>query len=226
MKYLLAVLPVFLILTACKKDTYTGKYNNGLIEYKITYIENELKEISPALLPKKMKLEFNPHYSTNTIEGFMGFFKLKSHTNFRHKKCSTILEVLNKKYLFKGKKGESMCCFDENSDMEIEFTSDIKEIAGLKSKRAIVTLPQQGDTFDIYYTDEIAIENPNSTNPYNQIDGVLLEFQLKLEYLKMKFTAERFVPTQPDEIKKFNERSNYRVVTREQMTYIIRRLME
>ena len=226
MKYLLALLPVILIITSCKRETYNGKYSNGLIEYKITYIEDELKEISPALLPKKMKLAFNPHYSTNTIEGFMGFFKLYSHTNFRNKKCSTILEVLNKKYLFKGKKGESMCCFDENPGMEIEFTGDIKEIAGLKSKRAIVTLPEQDETFDIYYTNEIVIDDPNSTNPYNQIDGVLLEFHLKLEYLKMKFTAEKFVPAQNNEIKKFKEQSSYREVTREQMTYIIRRLME
>jgi hypothetical protein len=226
MKYLLAVLPVLLILTTCKKDTLNGKYNNGIIEYKITYIENELQQISPVLLPKKMKLEFNTNYSTNTIEGFMGFFKLSSHTNFKQKRCSTILEVLNKEYLFKGKKGESMCCFDENPGMEIEFTSDIKEIAGLKGKRAIVTLPQQGEKFDIYYTDEIAIENPNSTNPYNKIDGVLLEFQLKLEYLKMRFTADKFEPASNIEIKKFREHSSYHEVTREQMTYIIRRLME
>jgi hypothetical protein len=226
MKYLLAVLPVLLILTACKKDTYSGKYENGLIEYKITYLQNELKDISPALLPKKMKLEFNPHYSTNTIEGFMGFFKLNSHTNFKHKRCSTILEVLNKKYLFKGKKGESMCCFDENPDMEIEFTNDTKEIAGLKGRRVIITLPEKGETFDIYYTDEIAIESPNSTNPYHQIEGVLLEFQLKLEFLKMKFTAERFVPSEHAEIKKIGDQTNYYEVTREQMTYIIRRLME
>lgn len=226
MKYLLAVLPVLLLLATCKKDTYKGKYENGFIEYKISYLENELKEISPALLPKKMKLEFSQDYSTSTIEGFMGFFKLISHTNFRHKKCSTILEVLNKKYLFKGKKGESMCCFEENPDMEIEFTNDVKNIAGLKSKRVIVMLPDMEETFDVYYTDEIAIENPNSTNPYNQIDGVLMEFQLKLEYLKMKFTAEKFVPARYDKIRKITEQSDYDEVTREQMTYIIKRLME
>ncbi|UCH14481.1 MAG: hypothetical protein JSV22_00595 [Bacteroidales bacterium] len=226
MKYLLAALPVLFLLTTCKEDTYEGKYINGAIEYKITYIENELKEISPSLLPKKMKLEFSPHYSTNTIEGFMGFFKLKSHTNFRQRKCFTILEVLNKKYLFKGKKGESMCCFDENPDMKIEFTDDIKEIAGLECKRAIVSLPEKGETFDIYYTNEISIHNPNSTNPYNQIDGVLLDFQLKLAYLKMKFTAEKFIPSKNNEIDKYKEPANYREVSREQMTYIIKRLME
>ncbi len=226
MKYLLVAVPFLLILTTCKRGDYEDKYSNGLIEYKINYLENELTEISPSLLPKKMKLEFSPNYSTNTIEGFMGFFKLSNHTNFRHKKCVTLLEVLNKKYLFKGKKGESMCCFDENPDMEIEYTDEIKEIAGFKCKKAIVTLPGQNDTFDVYYTNEISIAKPNSTNPYYQIDGVLMEFQLKLAYLKMQFTAEKFVPIQNNKIKEFTVPDNYREVTREQMTYIIKRLME
>ena len=226
MKYLLVGLPFLLLLTTCKRDIYEGKYNSGLIEYKITYLENELKEISPGLLPKKMKLEFSPDYSTNIIEGFMGFFKLSNHTNFKHKKCITLLEVLNKKYLFKGKRGESMCCFDENPDMEVEYTDEIKEIAGLKCKKVIVTLPDQSDTFDIYYTNEISIAKPNSTNPYYQIDGVLLEFQLKLAYLKMQFTAEKFVPFQNNKSKEFSVPDNCREVSREEMTYIIKRLME
>jgi GLPGLI family protein len=226
MKYLLAAVPLLLILTTCKKGAYEEKYNSGLIEYKINYLENEMTQISPTLLPKKMKLEFNPDYSINTIEGFMGFFKLSNHTNFKHKKCTTLLEVLNKKYLFKGRKGESMCCFDENPDMEIEYTDEVKEIAGLSCKKAIVTLPGQNDKFSIYYTDEISISKPNSTNPYNQIDGVLMEFQLKLAYLKMQFTADKFVQGQNNKTREFKVPENCLEVNREQMTYIIQRLME
>lgn len=226
MRYLLIGLSSLLILVSCKRIDDEDKYSYGSIEYKITYLENELKEISPSLLPKKMKLEFNPHYSTNTIEGFMGFFKLYSYTSFKNKKCSTLLEVLNKKYLFEGKKGEEMCCFDNIENMEFEHTDDKKVIAGLKSKKVIVRLPDKKESFDIYYTDEIAISNPNSTNPYNEIDGVLMDFQLKLAYLKMKFTAERFIPAQNNKITRFNVPDNYENVTRKQMTYIIRRLME
>ncbi len=226
MKYIIAGLSVFILLVSCKRSDDEAKYSNGSIEYKITYLENELKEISPGLLPKKMKLEFNPHYATNTIEGFMGFFKLHSHTNFKNKKCSTLLEVLNKKYLFSGDKGESMCCFDNIDNMEIEYTNEVKVIAGLNSKKALIRLPGQDESFEIYYTNEISLENPNSTNPYGQIDGVLTDFQLKLAYLKMKFTAEKFVPSQNNQIRKFNIPEKYQEVTREQMTYIIRRLME
>jgi hypothetical protein len=226
MKYLLAAVPFLLILTTCKKGAYEENYETGLIEYRINYLENELTQISPSLLPKKMKLEFSPNHATNTIEGFMGFFKLSNHTNFRHKKCITLLEVLNKKYVFKGRKGESMCCFDQNPDMEIEYTDEVKEIAGLSCKKAIVSLPGKSDTFSIYYTNEISISKPNSTNPYNQIDGVLMDFQLKLAYLKMQFTAEKFMPGQNSRSREFTVPDNCLEVSREQMTYIIERLME
>ncbi len=226
MKYILFGLSILLLSVSCRESADKEKYINGSIEYKITYLENELTQISPSLLPKKMKLEFNPHYSTNSIEGFMGFFKLYTYTNFKSKKCSTLLEVLNKKYLFKGKKGEGMCCFDKIDNMEIEHTNDNKMIAGLKCKKVIINLPNQDESFDIYYTDEIAIVNPNSTNPYNEIDGILMDFQLKLAYLKMKFTAEKFIPAQNSKIIKFDLPDKYQDVTRKQMTYIIRRLME
>jgi len=108
----------------------------------------------------------------------------------------------------------------------IEYTDEVKEIAGLLCKKAIVTLPGQNDTFSIYYTDEISISKPNSTNPYNQIDGVLMEFQLKLAYLKMQFTAEKFVPSQNNKTREFKVPDNCLEVNREQMTYIIKRLME
>ena len=226
MKHILVCLSLLLLIISCKRSDEKIGYSNGSIEYKITYLENELKEISPSLLPKKMKLEFNPHYSTNTIEGFMGFFKLHSHTNFKSKKCSTLLEVLNKKYLFSGKKGESMCCFDNIDNMEVEYTDESRTFAGLTSKKAIISLPDKDETFEIYYTNEISIEDPNSTNPYAQIDGVLMDFELKLAYLKMKFTAEKFIPVQNKKIEKFHIPEKYQEVSREQMTYIIKRLME
>jgi hypothetical protein len=156
----------------------------------------------------------------------MGFFKLHSHTNFKNKRCVTLLEVLNKKYVFSGKKGESMCCFDNIDNMEVEYTDDTKVIAGLNSKKAIISLPGNDETFEIYYTDEISIDDPNSTNPYSQIDGVLMDFQLNLIYLKMQFTADKFIPAQNKKINKLKLPEKYQEVTREQMTFIIKRLME
>jgi len=226
MKHFCYAFLLTVLLYGCKKHEPSGIYDKGRIEYRITYLENSVHEISPNLLPKKMKLEFNQDYSINVIEGFMGVFKLNNITYFKHKRCSTLLEVLNKNYVYLGKRGEEMCCFENMNDMMIEHTDETRKIAGLDCSKAIVRLEENGESFEVYYTNDIKLANPNMTNPYKKIDGVLVEFQLSLSGLKMKFTAEKFESHINNSIKKPSFPKNSNEVTRDQMTQIISRLVD
>ncbi|MBN2610855.1 MAG: hypothetical protein JXB00_04785 [Bacteroidales bacterium] len=215
-----------LLITGCAKHKNEGIFHSGRIDYKITYLENNLVSISPNMLPKKMKLEFNQEYSTNVIEGFMGIFRLNNITHFKHKRCSTLLEILNKNYIYLGKRGDEMCCFESMEDMDIKYTGETKTIAGLKCHKAIVTLNDNKEKFDVYYTYDINLSDPNITNPYKKIDGVLMEFQLSLSGLKMRFTAESFENTVKNTMEEPAFPKNSNEVTREQMAHIISKLME
>jgi hypothetical protein len=155
----------------------------------------------------------------------MGMYKLYAFTNFTTRKCSTILKVLDKHYLFRGNRDEQMCCFDTMDDMEIAETDETKVIAGFTCKKAIISLPSGNESFIIYYTDEIALKHPNTTNPYRKVKGVLMEFELKLLYLNMRFEAEKYQPLENKDFKpKISEQS--RLVSRGQMTQILNKLME
>lgn len=224
MRYFIGIIALVILSTSCKTTDNQGIYKYGRIDYKITYLENNLHSISPSLLPKKMKLEFNQEHSINLIEGFMGVFKLNNTISFKHKKSSTLLEILNKNYIFKGKKGDEMCCFDAMKGMKIKYTDETKIIAGLNCKNAIIELPT-GEVFEIYYTNEINLQNPNITNPYENIEGVLMDFQLYLAGVKMKFTAEKFQNVDNVDLQ-LNVPENTAEVTREQMNSIICKLME
>ncbi|MFO7656915.1 MAG: hypothetical protein R6W78_07595 [Bacteroidales bacterium] len=215
-----------LLITGCTKQKNEGVFNSGRIDYKITYLENNLASISPNMLPKKMKLEFNQDYSTNVIEGFMGIFRLNNITYFKHKKCSTLLEILNKSYIYYGKRGDEMCCFESMEGMDITYTGETKTIAGLNCQKAIVTLNKTNEKFDVYYTNDINLIDPNITNPYRKIDGVLMEFQLSLAGLKMRFTAENFDNSVEDTVEKPVLPKNSNEVSRDQMAHIINKLME
>jgi GLPGLI family protein len=198
---------------------------SGRIDYKITYLNNDLDKKTKNILPSRMKLIFDHKHAANNIEGFMGIYKLNAYTNFHTRKCSTILKILDKHYLFKGSREEEMCCFDTMEDMVIEETSETKVIAGFNCKKAIVRLPSQNEQFIIYYTNEIKLKHPNSTNPYKKIAGVLMEFELKLLYLHMRFEAEKYQALDDYSITpKINE--NSKQVSRNQMTQILNKLME
>jgi hypothetical protein len=92
-------------------------------------------------------------------------------------------------------------------------------------KKAIVHIPSGNRTFNIYYTDQIKLKQPNVTNPYKKVKGVLMEFELNLLYLHMRFEAEKYQPLNDYDFKP-DVKQNSRVVSRSQMTQILNKLME
>jgi hypothetical protein len=214
-----------LILASSCRNSDKRQISSGVVEYNITYLNQDLDRKTRDLLPRKMKLIFDERHAANSIDGFLGFYKLHAYTDFHSRKCSTLLKVFDKQYLFKGKRDEQMCCFDNMEDMEITETTETKIIAGLNCKKAIIYLPSSQETFVIFYTQEIKLRHPNSTNPYRKVKGVLMEFELNLLYLRMRFVAEKFNfsngVVQPNIIP-----GKVKVVSRDQMTQILNKLME
>ena len=224
-KWLLLTLFFILLSLACTKKINKEKITYGRIEYNITYLNSDEFQFDKSLLPKKMILEFNEEYSINIIDGFMGMFRLGNITYFKNKKCTTYLKALNKNYIYYGNKFELMCCFNEMAEMEINYNNgEVKELAGFQCKKATVTFKNSDETFDIYYTEDIHLRNPNSTNPYKGIDGILMEFNLYLGKYKMKFTASDFENTEITE-KNFRVPNNARPINRKEMTWALMRII-
>jgi GLPGLI family protein len=220
----LIILTTF-ILASCGGGSGPKGIDAGRIDYKITYLNKDLDKKMLEILPKRMKLIFNQKEAINNIEGFLGFYKLEALTNFHTRKCSTILKVIDKNYLYKGKHDEMMCCFNSMDEMVITETEITKNIAGFNCHKAIIYLPSSNTKFDIYYTGEINLKHPNSTNPYRKISGVLMEFELNLLHLHMRFSAEKFLPTAEIPVE-YNVPKSIRTIDRDQMTEILSKLLE
>jgi GLPGLI family protein len=219
------VILVSAFTVSCRNNTEQSVITAGRIDYKITYLNNDIDKRARNVLPSKMKLCFNEKQASNNIEGFMGMYKLNAFTNFHTRKCSTMLKVFDQHYLFKGNRDEQMCCFDTMDDMEIMETDETKMVAGFECKKAIVKLPATNESFIIFYTNQIKLRHPNATNPYRKIKGVLMEFELKLVHLNMRFVAESYheldsASLEPD----LNNQSKY--VSRTQMTQILNKLLQ
>jgi GLPGLI family protein len=219
------VILVTVLFSSCGGKSNRKEINCGRIDYKITYLNDNLDKKMLEILPKRMKLIFNQKEAINNIEGFLGFYKLEALTNFHSRKCSTVLKVIDKNYLYKGKHDEMMCCFNSMDEMVITETQETKNIAGFNCHKAIIYLPSNNSTFDIYYTGEINLKRPNSTNPYRKINGVLMEFELNLLHLHMRFSAEKFQPIAeiPEE---YAIPKSARTIDRDEMTKILNKLLE
>ena len=74
-------------------------------------------------------------------------------------------------------------------DYEVEYGTKTKEIAGYKCKNATLKFKDGSPSYEVWYTKDIDIKDPNWSNAYYKIDGVLMDYRLKKYGLELHFTA-------------------------------------
>ena len=197
----------------------------GQIKFSISYEQSRVGGYSTTILPREMIVEFSNDMVKNTIEGGLGFFSLVNISDIRNYQNTTWLKFIDKKYIYEGGKKESSCCFGMLDGMKLEFTDDIKEIAGLECMHAVARFPDNGiEPFDIWYTEELGLYNPNGNTPFKDIPGVLLEFNTLMGNTNMHMVATGF-DAQHIPQKHFQPPKNYRPVSKAEMESILNALM-
>lgn len=204
----------------------SGGVDEGVIKYEITYVEEEKKD-KPVieLLPTEMEQIFKDGNSKMKIEGFMGMFLTALISNTTDKTNAYIFKVMSEKYYCKTAVGEKTLGFDSFPGMHLKETGETKEIAGYKSKKVEVTFDDESiPPFDVYYTNKIRIENPNWSNPYGSIDGVLLEFKVKLMGITMNIKAKEIINSQV-KLEEFNIPDGFKKVLPDSLSVTIEKIM-
>lgn len=190
-----AIAIIVLILTtlsSCKKIQQSDRIKEGYIEYDIEYLDNSLDGFMKGLLPKKMTIKFKDNNTINKIEGFSGIVSFTHIQNYREKNNITLVKVLNKKYKYIEKINEKSMFFEEIPGMIIEPQDTTKILCGFKCEKAKVIVPDSEiEPYFIYYTNDITINNVNAQTPFKSIEGVLLEFRIKLYDMPMKLTVRK-----------------------------------
>jgi len=211
-----------LLLFGCGKSGV----NEGIIKYDITFNEQERKTNSVIdLLPTEMEQVFKNGSSKSKIEGFMGMFLTALISNTHTKTNSYVFKVMTDKNYCQTKFGEKTLGFDPMPGIHMKKTMEKKEIAGYKAKKVIVTFDDPSiPSYDIYYTDDIEIENPNWSNPYTEVKGVLLEFRIKMKGITMKIKAKEVVKKEISD-SEFDIPSGFKKVSPQTLDSLIVKIM-
>ncbi|MBI4946391.1 MAG: hypothetical protein HY840_08325 [Bacteroidetes bacterium] len=171
------------------KKLIRGKaIQEGVIEYDVTYPKVDPNSMMVSGLPSKAFLRFKNNNMVNDMSGMMGLISITYISDQTNKKVAQTLTLINKKYVSDISE-EEMKKMNDSFLSSIEHGKNTQEIAGFKCKEAIVTL-QNGETTHVYYTNDIGITNPNWSNPYTKIDGVLMDFQMERYGLAMHLKAK------------------------------------
>lgn len=205
---------------SCKEKG--GKYiDQGEIHYNIDYIGNF--GVPTEFLPRNLIISFKKDKILYEMTGFAnsGIFNL---TNPEKKIFDTYFSIPPVRYYYAGKEGELYPGFTTMEGMSIQKTSKIAEICGYNCKNAEVSFPSnKSDIYNVWYTDEIRIKNPNASTPFNQLDGIPLRFFFFIGNSEMHFNAEGVYQKEiPDEV--FDRKQNFTRISREDITSLINKL--
>lgn len=200
-----------------------GKYiDQGEIHYNIDYHGNF--GVPKEALPRNLVVSFKQDKILFEMTG-LGNSGIMNLSNPEKGIYDTYFSFFVKKYYYAAKPGETFPGFEAMKGMSIRKTSKTAVICGYNCKNAEVTFESgNGKVYEIWYTNEIKIKNPNASTPFSEIDGVLLSFFFIMGPSELHFTAETIYNKElPDEI--FNRKDEYVRVTRENITDFMNRLL-
>jgi hypothetical protein len=190
---MIKLLPFALILVfiSCKNEKDLNKIYEGIIEYDITYSSDSETTVPVQFLPKKMIMHFNQHYASYRIEDMMGVFCITNTTNIsKHTHVSTI-KIFNNKYRYEGKREEVPVFFRPESVFLVREIEDTVTLAGVECNKSIITDLKARRKFDVAYSRDFFIKNPNINTPYSDIQGILMKFEIDLGKTRLTLTAKK-----------------------------------
>ncbi|NUM49644.1 MAG: hypothetical protein HUU48_00890 [Flavobacteriales bacterium] len=186
--YFLFLSLLIALISGCGKKFSSN--SEGVIEFEVTYPKMDPSHFMLDFLPKSMEQRFKNNTFITELSAGMGMFRTCFIIDCNDKKFTHFVKLINKKYILTlNEEGVN----EMNQIMPtyiVTPSSETKEIAGYLCKKATVTVENSGEVFDIFYTDEIDIDEPNWATQYSEIKGVLMEYQLEKYGLCMRITAK------------------------------------
>ncbi|MCQ2607389.1 MAG: hypothetical protein MJ197_01710 [Bacteroidales bacterium] len=182
----LAIAILLCLCSSCKKGS-----NEGTLTYNIEFNEQEKAERSIiGLLPDKMKYYFK-HGSSSMEISAMGMFRTAYISNVQSKTNSVLFYLMPNKFTCKAKFGEHMIGFDPMPGIILTPTEEQKDTLGLTIHKVHVSFEDTTkEEYDIWYTKDLQVTNPNWHTPYKDIDGVLIDYRIALKDISMHITLD------------------------------------
>lgn len=212
------------LLSGCELRFGKKGIKEGKIVYNIEYLQNESENPLISLMPSHLDMVFKSNTVKMEVEGWMGVFKSSFIRQYPQESSITVFKMMNKKYYYKSTGKTDFMGMNSYQDMQIVFDDTEKKIVDFNCKHAKVSIPSKKISFDVFYTNEIDIQSPNSSTPFQNIPGVMLEFQIEIQGIPMKLHAKEILEIEiPDT--DFSIPAGYQEVSKETIDDLIKELI-
>tara|TARA_R110001583_G_scaffold16041_10_gene65195 strand:- start:77 stop:754 length:678 start_codon:yes stop_codon:yes gene_type:complete len=191
MKHTTLILIILHLFISCSSKSDKVKADaEGTITYKVCYETSEDSNPIVALLPTQVEYKFKNNNISVLSEGYLGFFSTRFISKIDEPNSSILFKILNNKMNYEFSSKEIPFIYNHKLATKIKYLKTDKVIAGYKCKLARVFIEDVPNPIDVYYTEDIHLENPNRNTPFSKINGVMLEFETTMNKIKAKFSAQ------------------------------------
>ena len=226
MRFSIFVLIVpFIAVTLDSCSIKGGKHiREGEIHYTIEYLGN-IGTLPKEVLPKNLIVSFKDDKILFSMISTLGSSGIMNLSNPEKGIYDTYFSLFSMKYYYAAKKGEEFPGFEAMDGMELRKTDKISDVCGYRCRNAEATFPtDRSKVFQIWYTDEIKVENPNAGSPFSDLDGVLMSFFFLIGHSEMHFTAEAVYKKKiPDLV--FDRRQKFQKASRKDIIRFINKML-
>ena len=182
----------FLIILFCFSQVEAQSITEGKVVYQISYPDSSIGELAVAMMPTEATMYFKNDKTRMDMKMGMGMNLIALADN-KAKTTIVLMDMLGNKTAMKMNEQEINKESKKAGEYEITKTNETKTIAGYLCKKATVTLKDK-NSFNVWYTDEIKVQNSNWNNQFKNIDGFLMEFRMDQSLgISMEMTAKTIV---------------------------------
>lgn len=183
---------IAIVFLSCVESRSKKNFNEGMIEYNINVEDVNKAKISNYSIPSKFIVKFRNNNTSNRIEGMSGSVNLTFIKNIDEQTFIVLVNLWNKKLYYQDSliKRYLPETYPGMELLVIDKTDETIKYKGYNCKKAVAHFKDSSNlNFDILYTNDINIANPNANTPFEPIDGVMLKFSVKLNKYLMNLTA-------------------------------------
>ncbi len=192
----LLLLPVIFLVVSCNELTgeYYGRISEGEIVYDVSYPYADTDGLMASFLPDKMTMKFKKDRFITEISSAK-VFKNSLYADRTDSTAEQRLKLMGKKVKVTMDRKEVQQLVKDFPDMTVFKGEGVDTVAGYPCKKAIAIFDAiDQPAVEVYYTEEIAMKDPNWCNQYHKIDGVLLAYEIERFGIRMRLRAKAVKP--------------------------------
>ncbi len=223
-RYALFIAAIFAVTCYSCSNKGAKFIDQGEIHYSIDYT-GTVGSFSRDILPKNLIVSFKNDKILFEMLSPIGNSGILNLSNPSKEIYDTYCSLFTLKYYYPAKKGEIYPGFEAMEGMIIRKTGKTSIICGYNCMNAEITFP--GDTlkiYDVWYTNEIRVREPNASSPFQDIDGVMMSFFFLIGRYELRFNAETVYRKDiPDQI--FERREKFVRLSKEDLVKFINKML-